>query len=373
MNRIVLIAIMFLLAFSVRAEARGYTRNVAVVIYRDAEPLDWTGPYEVYNDAASFGHLGGKNAFNVYIVSKTTQPLNAQGLVIVPTYSIENAPRPDIVIVPGGPSDNLINDAAFYAWTKTAMENAEITQTVCTGAFVAAKAGLLDGLEVTTFHGAIDGLAKKYPKTTVRNGRRFVDNGRIVTTAGISAGIDGSLHVIARLLGRRTADQVASYMEYHWVPEPYLSSAYAYLNPSTDARGRLEQTADMAVDEKNYGGAVEAYQTLLERDTENVDVLAALGQALRGAGDHRAAAEAFRKAATGNEGRSEMDTHRRATAFYNAAVEYAAADSLDNAVAVVQQAFAAGAGDRVRLVSDPALARIKDDPRLKGVTASTTN
>lgn len=373
MNRIVLYAIMFLLAFSVRAETRNYTRNVAVVIYKDAEPLDWTGPYEVYNDAASFGHLGGKNAFNVYIVSKTTQPLNAQGLVIVPTYSIENAPKPDIIILPGGPSDNLSNDPAFYAWTKTAMENAEITQTVCTGAFVAAKAGLLDGLEVTTFHGAIDHMARKYPKTTVRNGRRFVDNGRIVTTAGISAGIDGSLHVIARLLGRRTADQVASYMEYHWVPEAYLSSSYAYLNPSTDARGRLEQTADMALDEKNFSGAAEAYRSLLEREPDNADLLVSLGRALRGTGDHRAAAEAFRKGATGNAAGPEGDIQQRTTAFYNAAAEYAAADSLESAVAVVQQAYAAGAVDRERLASDPALARIKDDPRLKGVTSSTTN
>lgn len=86
----------------------------------------------------------------------------------------------------------------------------------------------------------------------VKNGRRFVDNGRIVTTAGISAGIDGSLHVVARLLGRRIADQVATYMEYHWSPDAFLATGYAYLNPSTDARGRLVQTAEMQYEEKSY-------------------------------------------------------------------------------------------------------------------------
>jgi len=246
MKQIIAIATIFLLAVTVQAEEKkSYTRNVAIVVYENAEPLDWTGPFEVYNDAAHFASIDDKDAFNVYIVSKTTEPVNAQGLKVVPNYSIANAPKPDIVVFPGGPAAKIYDDPEFYAWAKKASEEAEIAQSVCTGAFVLAKAGLLDGLEVTTFHGAIDGLRKGYPKAKVQDGRRFVDNGHVVTTAGISAGIDGSLNVVARLLGRRVADQVATYMEYHWTPEAYLALKYSYLNPSTDDHGRLLQTAEI--------------------------------------------------------------------------------------------------------------------------------
>jgi len=196
------------------AEAKPYTRNVAIVVYDNAEPLDWTGPFEVYNDAAGAGAANGERAFNVYIVSKTKDAVNAQGLHVVPAYSIQDAPKPDIVVFPGGPSGKIYDDPEFFAWAKKVSMEAEIAQSVCTGAFVLGKAGLLDGLEVTTFHGAIDGLQKMNPKAMVKRGRRFVDNGHVVTTAGISAGIDGSLHIVARLLGRRVADDVANYMEY---------------------------------------------------------------------------------------------------------------------------------------------------------------
>src|SRR5688500_19096925 len=97
------------------AEVKPYTRNVAIVVYENVQPLDWTGPYEVYNDAGRFGAANGQPAFRVYTVSKTADPLNAQGLTIVPTYSIENAPRPDIVVFPGGPYDRIHRDPAFFA------------------------------------------------------------------------------------------------------------------------------------------------------------------------------------------------------------------------------------------------------------------
>ena len=89
----------------------------------------------------------------------------------------------------------------------------------------------------------------------MKAGRRFVDNGHVVTTAGISAGIDGSLHVVARLLGRRIADQVANYMEYSWSPEATLATRYSYLNPSADERGRRAQVAEVQAESKNYEAA----------------------------------------------------------------------------------------------------------------------
>src|SRR5258705_2744113 len=147
------------------AEAKPYTRNVAIVVYENAEPLDWTGPFEVYNDAANFGGVNGQPAFNVYIVSKTKKPLNAQGPWVVPPNSIRDAPKPDIVLFPGGPASHVYDDPEFFAWAKKASIEAEMAQSVCTGAFVLGKAGLLDGLEVTTFHGAIGDLQKTYPRT----------------------------------------------------------------------------------------------------------------------------------------------------------------------------------------------------------------
>src|SRR5690348_12193379 len=187
-NRVLGTLALLWIACSLQAAEEKYTRNVAIVLYRNVQPLDWTGPYEVYKDAGGFGAVGGERAFNVYTVSKSDAPLDGQGLQIKPTYSIRNAPKPDIVVFPGGPASTEINDdPEFFAWAKQAATEAEIAQSVCTGAFVLGKAGLLDGLTVTTFYGAIDGLRQAYPKADVKDGLRYADNGRIVTTAGISA------------------------------------------------------------------------------------------------------------------------------------------------------------------------------------------
>ena len=295
MKRMLIALILSLVAFGATAATKPYTRNVAVVVYKNAEPLDWAGPFEVWNDAAHFGAVGDQPAFNVYIVSKTTEPLSAQGLQVVPTYSIDNAPKPDVVIIPGGPSNNISDDPAFFAWVKNAAQNAEIVQTVCTGAFVIAKAGMLDNLEVTTWYGAISRLREKYPNVTVKDGRRFIDNGKVVTTAGISAGIDGSLHLVARLLGRHVADDVARYMEYHWTPEPYLAVNYKYLNPSTDANGRLLQTADIAEDEDNFAEAAKIYVSAASGAQQSYAYYSA-ARAFAKAGDRDDAAAYLQKA-----------------------------------------------------------------------------
>ena len=345
-------------------ERKPYTRNVAVVVYENAEPLDWAGPFEVYNDAASFGNSNGAPAFNVYIVSKTTEPLNAQGLKVVPNYSIANAPKADIVIFPGGPAAKIFNDPDFFAWAKKAANEAEVAQSVCTGAFVLAKAGLLDNLEVTTFHGAIEGLRKDYPNARVEDGRRFVDNGHVVTTAGISAGIDGSLNVVARLLGRRVADQVATYMEYHWTPEAYLATKYAYLNPSTNEIGRLIQNGDMEFEAKNFSGAEKIYRTVLKENPRNHEAWYSLGLTLRETQDHASAAQAFASAAE-----SAPDEHHAAYMFYTSATEYARAERNDDAFQMLRKAIALGFPDR-DVANDASFAKMKDDPRMKTIVAA---
>jgi transcriptional regulator GlxA family with amidase domain len=207
------------------------TRNVAIVLYEGVELLDFAGPGEVFAAA----NVGGRPAFRVYTVATTKAPLVSQGFVkIVPDFTIEDAPHPDLIVVPGGSSGVLTNDARFMAWARKAFEGAEVSMSVCTGAFVLAKAGLLDGRVATTWFGAVERLRKAVPTATVQEGRRFVDQGRVVTTAGVSAGIDGALHVVARLLGRSVADQTARYMEYRWSPEPYLVETYVLQSGAGD-------------------------------------------------------------------------------------------------------------------------------------------
>lgn len=342
-----------------------YTRNVAIVVYENAEPLDWTGPFEVYNDAAHFGASNAKDAFNVYIVSKTADPLNAQGLKVVPNYSIANAPKPDIVVFPGGPAQHIYDDPEFFAWAKKAAAEAEIAQSVCTGAFVLAKAGMLDGLEVTTWHGAIERLRSSTPSARVEDGRRFVDNGHVVTTAGISAGIDGSLHVVARLLGRHIADDVAAYMEYHWTPEAYLTTQYTYLNPSTDEAGRRVQNGDLEFAAKNYSAAARIYREVLKDNPRHFEAQVSLATAEQEMKQHAEAADSFAAAA----GMAD-DAQHAGSAFYRAAGEYARVDRKDDALAMLVKAFAAGYPNRDAVKTDPAFAAIKDDPRLKEIVAA---
>ena len=190
---------------------RSEIRNVAIIIHDGVELLDFAGPGEVFAAAG---------AFNVYTVSETTAPITSQGFVkVTPQYSVTNSPKPDILVVPGGGGRALLGSQPLMAWIKESAEDAEVIMSVCTGAFALAQAGLLDGLEATTHHGGIEALRESASKTKVHENVRFVDNGKIVTTAGVSAGIDGALHIVSRLLGEEAAHGTARYMEYDkWEP-----------------------------------------------------------------------------------------------------------------------------------------------------------
>jgi putative intracellular protease/amidase len=190
------------------------TRSVAVLVFDGVELLDFAGPGEVF---AAAGHGG---AFDVFTVGATRDPVVSQGFVtIVPEHSIESAPRPDILVIPGGGVGSLMDDEATGRWIRRVAAEGEHVLSVCNGALVLAELGLLDGLEATTHHGSIRRL-RGYERVTVRDDVRFVDNGRIITTAGVSAGIDGALHLVRRLLGTEAAATTAYYMEYDWDHEP---------------------------------------------------------------------------------------------------------------------------------------------------------
>jgi transcriptional regulator GlxA family with amidase domain len=192
-------------------------RRVAICVWNEAELLDFSGPGEV------FAAADGGAAFEVYTVGESDAPIVSQGFLrVTPQYSIANCPRPDVIVLPGGGIHHLSVNASMVSWLITAAASAEVVLSVCTGAFLLAAAGLLDGLEATTWYGAIDRLRAAAPRTRVYADRRFVDNGRYVTSAGVSAGIDAALHVVARLLGTEKARETARYMEYDWDPDKYL-------------------------------------------------------------------------------------------------------------------------------------------------------
>ena len=191
-------------------------RNLAILIFDGVQIIDYTGPYE------TFGHTYSNDgqAFNIYTVSEKTNAITtSMGMSVNPKFSFENAPKPDVLLVPGGDVRAQVDSPTVIKWLQDASNNAEIVMSVCNGAFILAKAGLLDGMEATTTAGLIPLLRQEAPKVKVVDDRRFVDNGHIITTAGLSSGIDGALHVIERLYGRGTAQMAALGMEYNWDPD----------------------------------------------------------------------------------------------------------------------------------------------------------
>lgn len=188
-------------------------RNVAILIFDEVEVLDFAGPFEVF---AVADELHGHEPFHTFTVAVKPGTIRARnGLKLIADFSLENCPPPHVLIVPGGVGTRpLLQQPALLEWLRGRARKAEIVMSVCTGALVLAQAGLLDGLRVTTHHENLAMLAELAPGATVDASRRFHDNGHILTAAGISAGIDCSLHVVARLLGPAAAETTMRYMEY---------------------------------------------------------------------------------------------------------------------------------------------------------------
>lgn len=188
-------------------------RNVAILLFDDVEVLDFAGPFEVF---AVTDELRGHDTFNVFTIADRPGTVRARnGLKIVPDYTLDRCPAPHVLIVPGGFGTRaLLQKAALLEWLRNRARAAELVMSVCTGALVLAQAGLLDGLRATTHHECFGLLRELAPRTEIVETERFIDNGTLLTAAGISAGIDCSLHVIERLLGAEAADATARYMEY---------------------------------------------------------------------------------------------------------------------------------------------------------------
>lgn len=188
-------------------------RNVAILLFDEIEVLDFAGPFEVF---AVTDELRGYDTFNVFTVAENIGTIRARnGLKVIPDYARESCPPPHLLVVPGGFGTRaLLHKPALLEWLRRKAGQAELVMSVCTGSLVLGQAGLLDGLRATTHHECLDLLRQTAPRTEVVDTDRFIDNGRILTAAGISAGIDCALHVVGRLLGADAADRTARYMEY---------------------------------------------------------------------------------------------------------------------------------------------------------------
>ena len=234
-------------------------RNVAILVYPGVELLDFAGPGEVFATT----HYPGQHAFEVYTVAETKEPVKSLEFVsVTPGYTLDDCPKPDIVVVPGG---NVPGSEKVLAWVRARAKDAEVMMSVCNGALVYAHAGLLKDLEVTTHKSALQALALLEPTARVCTNRRFVDNGKVLTSAGISAGIDGALHLVSRLCGDEVAWGTARYMEYDWRPDEL---AKMHAQPGVPVEGAEAMKLLGSIQKLGVQGAAAEMQKLAEKPTE---------------------------------------------------------------------------------------------------------
>jgi len=190
-------------------------KNVAILVFDEVEVLDFAGPFEVF---AVTDELRNHEAFHTFTMSLKPGTVRARnGLKIVPDFTLENCPPPHVIVVPGGAGTRpLLHMPALHEWLRTRSRPCEIVLSVCTGALVLAKAGLLDGLRATTHHQCFHELRAISSAIEITESERFVDNGKVVTAAGISSGIDAALHVVELLRGEEKARSIALTLEYDW-------------------------------------------------------------------------------------------------------------------------------------------------------------
>lgn len=192
-------------------------KKVAVVLFPGVEIIDFSGPWEVFGAA-------GMDVFSV--AASDTLLTASMGLTMKPDFTFVNAPQPDIILVPGGGVDP--SDTAVVNWIARTSQKSAHTMSVCTGAFLLAAGGLLDNLTATTNFPAIEALRRRSPTTTVVDKVRFVDNGRIITSAGLSSGIDAAFHLVSLYIGKAQTAKLAIELEYGWHDaDPFVRSQLA--------------------------------------------------------------------------------------------------------------------------------------------------
>ncbi|MCW3466454.1 DJ-1/PfpI family protein [Chitinophaga nivalis] len=194
---------------------KGKKIKVAFLVYDQVEALDLNGPVDILTKANTMDPV-----YQLYTVALTQEPLFMEGNTIkmIPTYSIANAPQADILIIPGSEPGNVAALCAAHPellqWIQQQSQTAQVTMSVCTGGLILSAAGLLDGKAATT-HFMVQDLLKKNPAVKVREGVRYVEDGKILTTAGITSGFDGALHLVEQINGKQIADKIARILIYN--------------------------------------------------------------------------------------------------------------------------------------------------------------
>lgn len=203
---------------------RQRTLEVGILLFPEIEILDFAGPYEVFSVASRIAAREGLLAhppFQVQTIAAERRPVRARhGLVVLPDAGFADHPPCDLLIVPGGVVTQPVHDPATLSWVRQSAQRAALTASVCTGAFILAKAGLLHGRTATTHWEDIADLRAQFPDLSVVESVPYVDLGSLITSAGISAGIGMSLHIVARVLGAAAAEATARQMQYDWSDAP---------------------------------------------------------------------------------------------------------------------------------------------------------
>ena len=193
-------------------------KRVGIVLFNDIEVLDFCGPFEVFSVARLNEEKRREepSPFEVFLIAETLSYVTTTGgMKVIPQYSFENCPRLDILVVPGGwGTRKELNNPVMLKWLRSRAAEVEILTAVCTGSMLLGFAGLIDGLHATTHWRSLDWMRDSFPEVFVETEQHVVEDGRVITSAGISAGIDMALKVVARCYGKDIARATAAHMEY---------------------------------------------------------------------------------------------------------------------------------------------------------------
>ncbi|WP_199609168.1 DJ-1/PfpI family protein [Flocculibacter collagenilyticus] len=188
--------------------------NVGIYVYNQAEVLDFSGPFEVFSTAS---RISKNNPFNVFLIGESNAPVLARaGYCVTPQYSIDDHPTLDVLIIAGGVHDDEMNKLNILSWIATQARNISVIASVCTGAFILAAAKVITTERVTTHWQDIEPLRKQFPRLEVIPRVRWVDEGKVITSAGITAGIDMSLYLVSKLHSKTLAENTAKQMDFVW-------------------------------------------------------------------------------------------------------------------------------------------------------------
>ena len=210
---------------------------IAFPISEGTQLIDFAGPWEIFDGVVKPGTTN-EPAFKVYTVAESLGPISASGMKIVPDYTFETAPPPKLIVIPaqGGATKAMID------WIRMSSKSTDVTMSVCTGAFVLARTGLLSGKSATTFHEAFDGFAMQYPDIKLIRGARFVEDGNLASSGGLTSGMDLAFRVVERYFGREVTEKLAFQLEYQgkgWMNAASNEVYAKYESPKKPTTGPL--------------------------------------------------------------------------------------------------------------------------------------